>query len=522
MEEYKSELLNEMDGGRADFADEEFARVREYVERRDRATAPATAATPTKNAPAPSTRIVMFMPSTVPELRGHENLATFLQWFRTWACVSRCNSALNSEITVKTSGTPLVELERLHDRSLVDNPLKAWQALTKALEKEEEMLKMVIDIGPLPEVWRALTKIAAETEVVAYGRTKREFETLEIGVREFGAEYFARVHIILMKLGRHKITTPAREIKGTVLGSSTSSFPNETRLYARRGEFDLKGLENGLARADDFQSEQERRNTLAHALAVAHAGSGRTGAGGGACGRGRQGRRSGKRPTMIEVEPATPATGAPTADAPRAAAPTAPMAVTAATTIARVAAAAAAAATAAAAAISAVKTAGTAASAVQPLGQLAEPPLQQQYRSGAPHQRKRHRGEDQSHWQRVMCQQCGEEEQFPAECRAIMPAPAPQHRPYAASSFSGAYAAQYGTCPPPLWTSHDSDGYSTASSYEPSPPHDSYAPSLRCHDRSDLTDPFHRRLPRNPSGASPTGNPRLYGPNTCLQASFRV
>ena len=154
---------------------------------------------------------------------------------------------------------------------------------------------MVIDIGSLSGAWRALIKIAAETEEVAYDRTKREFETLEIGVSESVAEYFARVHIILMKLERNKITIPAREIKRTVLGSLTSRFPHETGLYAMRGDFDLEDLENGLARAESFQSGQERRNTSAHALAVAHAGSGRTRAGGGARGRGRQGRRSGKR-----------------------------------------------------------------------------------------------------------------------------------------------------------------------------------------------------------------------------------
>ena len=88
-----------------------------------------------------------------------------------------------------------------------------------------------------------------------------------------------------MKLEIHKMTTPARKIKRTVLGSLTSRFPNETRLYAMRGDFDLKDLENELARAKNFQSEQERRSASAHALAVAHAGSSRTAAGGGARGR---------------------------------------------------------------------------------------------------------------------------------------------------------------------------------------------------------------------------------------------
>ena len=123
MAEYKSEFLNEIEGS-ADFTDEEFATLKQFVERRDRAAVPAAAA-PMENAPASSTSIGMFMPSTVPELRGRDNLGTFLKRFRTWACVSRCDSALDSEIIVKTTGTPLAELERLHERSLVGNSMKA-------------------------------------------------------------------------------------------------------------------------------------------------------------------------------------------------------------------------------------------------------------------------------------------------------------------------------------------------------------------------------------------------------------
>ena len=154
---------------------------------------------------------------------------------------------------------------------------------------------MVIEIGSLSGAWRALTRIADDSEEVTYDRAKRKFENIEIGVSESMTENFAHLHIILMKLERHKIVTPAREIKRTVLGSLTFGFPNETRLYAARGDFDFTDLEAGLVWAKKFQSDQERRNASAHALAVARAGSDRTGAGDGARGRGRQGRLSGKR-----------------------------------------------------------------------------------------------------------------------------------------------------------------------------------------------------------------------------------
>ena len=82
---------------------------------------------------------------------------------------------------------------------------------------------MVLDIGSPSEAWRALAKIADDSEEVAYDRTKREFETLETGVSESVAEYFALVHIVLMKLERYKITTPAREIRRIVFQNKANA-----------------------------------------------------------------------------------------------------------------------------------------------------------------------------------------------------------------------------------------------------------------------------------------------------------
>ena len=78
------------------------------------------------------------------------------------------------------------------------------------------MPKIVLDIGSPAEAWRALANIADDSEEVVYDRTKREFETLEIGVSESVPEYFARVHFVLMKLERYKITTSARKIRRIV------------------------------------------------------------------------------------------------------------------------------------------------------------------------------------------------------------------------------------------------------------------------------------------------------------------
>ena len=63
MKDPRRDSLNELV---ANFSHEEFARPKEQVESRDRATAPAAAA-PMETAPATSASIGMFMPSPAPE-----------------------------------------------------------------------------------------------------------------------------------------------------------------------------------------------------------------------------------------------------------------------------------------------------------------------------------------------------------------------------------------------------------------------------------------------------------------------
>ena len=117
----------------------------------------------------------------------------------------------------------------------------------------------------------------------------RNGRRVEMGANETVSEYFARVNIVLMKLERHNITTPVREIKRIVMKSLTPCFPNETSILAMKGDFDLSELEHGLVRVETFRSDSSG-SAPSHALAVAHAGGGQTRTGGGARGRGRQGR----------------------------------------------------------------------------------------------------------------------------------------------------------------------------------------------------------------------------------------
>ena len=396
-------------------------KLRECLEEGGRETAPV------ETAPAPSARIGMFMPSSAPELTGRENMAMLLERFYTWVSVTGCDSALDSELAIKTSGTPRAELERLYNGALVNNSLQVWQSLTKALEKEPEVMKMVMEIGSPSEAWRALKKIAVETEDDAHDRTKREFETLQMGDSETVSEYFARVNIILMELERYNITTSAREIKRILMNSLTPRFPNETSMLAKKGDFDLAELEHGLVRVEKLRSDSSR-SAPSHALAVAHAGSGQTGTGSGTRGRGRKGRRSGGchddgrgrhqqgHPRHIHhgQQHQPPAAMSQQSYAwqqqqqqyqPQ-------------------------------------LSQGPHHQQPNPWSSWGRPPHQQQ-RGRAHHQRKpRHRGGYQAHQQRVMCQQCGKEEHFPTDCVITMLAPTPHSY---TEPFSGARAAQYGT-----------------------------------------------------------------------------
>ena len=504
----------------ANFSEEQYARAQDLMERRARETAPG------ETTPAPSARMGMFMPTPAPELRGRKNLAMFLERFYTWASATGCDSALDSEVVIKTSGTPRAELERLYNRALVDKSLRVWQSLTKALEKEEKVMKLVVEIGSSSVAWRALKKMVGETEDDAHDRAKREFETLQMDNSESVSEYFARVNIILMKLERYNITTSAREIKRVVMNSLTPRFPNETSILAMRGDFDLAELELGLIRVEKLRSESSR-SAPSNALAVAHAGRGPTGTGGGTRGKGRKGRRSGGHhgdgrdrhqqghPQMHHQQQQQQQQRPPAAMSQQTYAwqqqqqqqqPPAAM--------------------------------SQQSHAWQqhhqqpnPWSSWGRPPHQQQ-RGRAHHQRTpRHRGGHQAHRQRAMCQQCGKEEHFPADCVITMPAPAPHLNtaPFSgaraaqygtgahpAQQYSTGHVAQYGTHPLPTWTSPDSDTQSTHSAYGPPSNQASSAPA------SPMPPPPPISVGSPPPPASPSDSGWSFssGPSQALQVQY--
>ena len=307
-----------------------------------------------------------------------------------------------------------------------------------------------------------------------------------------------------------------------------------------RGDFELSDLEAGLVRAEKFQSEQERRNASAHALAVAHGGSGQTGTGDGARGRGRQGRRSGKRhdsgrnqqhQQQGHPQNAPPAPPAQHQHQPPPRQQQQPL----------------------------QSPAWRRQQQQQrhpqphqrgpryqetphgPWGNWERPPPrqqlnlwtgwertppQQQYRSGEPHPRRRHhRGGDQPHWQQALCQWCGEAGHFPQTAGQLGPHPC--HSIVRTRHHRFHELTPRSTTPAPLPPGHRT----TTMDIRPlqATGLHRYTPAThlprRCHRRLDLSDRLHelhlhRRLSRKLTGNSPPG--AIPGATSTIRASRRV
>ena len=83
---------------------------------RDAASA-ATASVTGASAQDTNTGILMRIQSS--QLRDRGKLGRILKIFRTWACLNRCDTTLDSETAVNMSVTPRVELKRLYGNKLM-------------------------------------------------------------------------------------------------------------------------------------------------------------------------------------------------------------------------------------------------------------------------------------------------------------------------------------------------------------------------------------------------------------------
>ena len=75
-----------------------------------------------------------------------------------------------------------------------------WEALNKAVEKDNVILSTVTEIDPPSKAWCALVKMAAKPQDAASERVKEELKGLELGSTKNVGEYFDRVNVALSKI----------------------------------------------------------------------------------------------------------------------------------------------------------------------------------------------------------------------------------------------------------------------------------------------------------------------------------
>ena len=183
------------------------------------------------------------------ELVGQEKLAMFLRRLTIWATYNGCDQALDTSSIVKTETTTRSILEGTHD--IIQSVLQSFIALyflTKAVERNDGVLSMEIEVGSPCKAWRALVKKASETKGAGSDEAKRELKGLEIYSNTTIREYIARVNVLLSKLQKYKVTTSQREVHRHAIGLGLHSrYDGEVRSFDRREKFELSEMEVKVA-----------------------------------------------------------------------------------------------------------------------------------------------------------------------------------------------------------------------------------------------------------------------------------
>ena len=71
------------------------------------------------------------------------------------------------------------ELDNVHRREKVNQPIAVWIGLAKVIERDKTLLDMVITVGSPSEAWKSLLSVVGdERSEAARDRVNKEFEGL--------------------------------------------------------------------------------------------------------------------------------------------------------------------------------------------------------------------------------------------------------------------------------------------------------------------------------------------------------
>ena len=90
-------------------------------------------------------------------------------------------------------------LKEMRGNYSVAQSYMVWEALKKAVEKNDEILNMTLETCSPSEAWSALTKMATETNGEVIYRVEKDFEALLVQSNENVGEYFARVKVLIFR-----------------------------------------------------------------------------------------------------------------------------------------------------------------------------------------------------------------------------------------------------------------------------------------------------------------------------------
>ena len=152
----------------------------------------------------------------IPMYHGkRKDLSAFLTLFFNWAVSQNVEGALKSEVSVvMTTQKSRNDLYGEYGRELVDKSLTVWNALNKAVEKDNVISTMVIRAKSPSDAWKLLTSmVESDDSDLAVESAKKEFNGLEMNIGETAREYITRAKGLAAAVKHHGVEIDDKQLE---------------------------------------------------------------------------------------------------------------------------------------------------------------------------------------------------------------------------------------------------------------------------------------------------------------------
>ena len=173
----------------------------------------------------------------IPMYSGERSsLSRFLKQFHTWALSSRSEDAFSySRPVILTGDKSRRELEIEYGRQVVAQSLTVWNGLTKTVEKDKSVAKIVVRAKAPSEAWKILKSMVEDDKSDrAKEQAKKNFEGFSIDSPESMEKYIARAKSLALKVQYHDADVTDQEISRRVLNGLSPPYAPEKRSFENR------------------------------------------------------------------------------------------------------------------------------------------------------------------------------------------------------------------------------------------------------------------------------------------------